>query len=362
MKNHLLVFFLFLGILSSKAQTISLTGLSYDDENDYYYFDVKVEGEYLYMGYGADVQLPTGLVCVKNDSDNPRIRRVAGLYPKNDDDEYYHTISSAFPDPSDLTHVRVACFSTSNKKFKAATGTLFRVCVRRTCTSTQWPIGEIKAYDVELNVDAETRYYVDATKNVAMFEGTSTLPLNISASSHWSTCILPFSTDLPGDVKAYTSSTSDEKNIFLTPAASLAAYTPYVLYSEAGFSGTVTGIVAETGYPETGYVTAGNLNGAVVPQTVNNGYIMQKQNGEVMFYAIGSGDSFLVPAGKCWMQIPDGGSAKAYNFVVADETGVESQIAPVDNSDKVYDLTGRRITHLRQNTLYIKDGKKFINK
>lgn len=337
------------------------TGLQYDSEFDLYYFDVMLEGENLYTAYGMDIQLPAGMEVVE-DEYGIFVEMIKDIYPSSGrNKEYTHSVTPAFPYPDDHSHLRVGCISTKNELMTATSGALFRVYVTSTYTSG-WPVGSIKLYAAELAMVGSHHNPQDHETVVAIHTGSTVLPLNISASSHWSTCILPFSTELPTGVKAYTSSTSDEENIFLTPAASLAAYTPYVLYSEAGFSGTVTGTVAETGYPETGYVTAGNLNGAVVPQTVKNGYIMQKQNGEVMFYAIGSGDSFLVPAGKCWMQIPAGGSAKAYNFIVADETGVERLIAPVDNGGKVYDLTGRHVTQLRQNTLYIKDGKKFINK
>lgn len=368
--KKIIVLLLFACSLWGNAQEVRdyvyASDIHYDANKGMSYFDVYLDGDNFYTAYGMDISVPQGMEINKkaqrDGSFKPDIviQQDGGMY----EDEYgptEHSLTPNFPNKSDYTHARVGCLSTGNYNMGATSGALFRVYVISTYTSG-WPLGTIKLYAAELAKVGSHHNPQDHETVVAVHTGSTDLSLNISASSHWSTCILPFSTELPGDVKAYTSSTSDEKNIFLTPAASLAAYTPYVLYSEAGFSGTVTGIVAETGYPETGYVTAGNLNGAVVPQTVNNGYIMQKQNGEVMFYAIGSGDSFLVPAGKCWMQIPDGGSAKAYNFVVADETGVESQIAPVDNSDKVYDLTGRRITHLRQNTLYIKDGKKFINK
>lgn len=373
MKKYLVMILCLGSAWTMKAQDTSdhltFTALEYDAESSSYYFDVNIIGETLYTGYGADIQLPAGLE-VDVDRGLPAVYMLDKewidasdvIYPKPQRGSYTHTVSSSFPTPADHTHFRVACFSSADALLTSSCGSLFRVFVSKTCTSAQWPIGEIKAYDVELNVDAETRFYpATVTQAIVMYEGTSTLPLTVTPSNHWSTCILPFDAELPTGVKAYTSTTSDAENIFLTPAASLAAYTPYILYSEAGYNGTVSGAVDAANCPTNGQVTAGNLNGAIVPQTVTDGFIMQKKNEVVKFYAINSGDSFLVPAGKCWMKLADS-NVKALNFVVENsETAIE-QVKDANNTNIIYDLTGRRLNTIKQGGLYIKNGEKFINK
>ena len=325
-----------------------------------YYFEVVLNGSTYYTAYGIDIQLPAGLEVVTARGGSPKITMDSNGAMYNDSEGFTeHTVSTAFPNSEDHTHARVGCMSTGNYDMAQTSGTLFRVYVTKTCTSTQWPIGAIKLYDVELNKVGQPYNSPDQCNPVAMFEGASTLPLTVSGTNHWSTCILPFATEIPEGVKAYTSSTSDEEKIFLTKSESIEAYTPYILYSENGFNGTVTGTV-DASCPANGCITAGNLNGAIVPQTVKNGYVLQNQDGVVQFYAIGTGDSFVIPAGKCWMNIADG-SAKAFGFVVEDADGIDNVRTMSDNAE-IYTLDGRKAGKLVPGSLYIKEGRKFINK
>ena len=122
----------------------------------------------------------------------------------------------------------------------------------------------------------------------------------------------------------------------------------------------MTGTV-DASCPANGCITAGNLNGAIVPQTVKNGYVLQNQSEGVKFYAIGTGDSFVIPAGKCWMDIA-GSSTKMFNFVIEDaETGIE-RVVNSNVGAEIYTLDGRKAGKLVPGSLYIKEGRKFINK
>ena len=105
----------------------------------------------------------------------------------------------------------------------------------------------------------------DVTDENVTISTTAKASLNISAANKWSTCILPFATALPEGVKAYSCSSKndDEQVFYLSDAASIEAYTPYVLYSESGYAGTLTGEVDASQYPESGKVAAGYLTGAI---------------------------------------------------------------------------------------------------
>lgn len=347
------------------------TQIGYDDYVKSYYVDICLQGEGIYTAFGIDLIFPAGMEVAVNTKGKPNIVMYDDLltedyseiiYPYTEGRrglDFTHEVSPNFPVPDDHSHARVAILSLENEYLTASSGTLFRVYVNKTCTSTQWPVGAIKLYDVELNKVGQPYNSPDQYNPVAMFEGTSTLPLTVSGTNHWSTCILPFATEIPEGVKAYTSSTSDEEKIFLTKSESIEAYTPYILYSENGFNGTVTGTV-DASCPANGCITAGNLNGAIVPQTVKNGYILQNQSEGVKFYAIGTGDSFVIPAGKCWMNIADG-SAKAFSFVVEDADGIDNVRTMSDNAE-IYTLDGRKAGKLVPGSLYIKEGRKFINK
>lgn len=363
--------YVLLGRADGLSDYLYATELRVDDYDGSTYFNVSLQGSKCYSGFGVDVQLPNGLeVAVDNGA--PYVVMIdfsyqideEVIYPYTKDRRgnysYTHTIMSSFPDEKDNKHVRVACFSSMNEKFTEESGALFRVYVKKTCSSTQWPIGEIKIHDVELNVDTDTRFYpCTSSKIVAMYEGTSTLPFNVSAANRWSTCILPFTATVPEGVKAYTVSSYDEENLNLKEEKTMEAYTPYILYSEDGYQGTLSGTVDASGYPEKGYTDGSVLKGAIVAQTVKNGYVMQKQDGEVMFYKIKEGDSFSVPAGKCWLELPTGSSAKSLSFTFEDETGIDTVRPAVKTSD-IYLIDGRRVSEPQPGKLYIKGGAKYV--
>lgn len=362
---------------------------SYGEDDDYPYFLVNLEGsDVSYTGYQMDIHLPDGMSVAFDEENNPRVELADPLggmdknykgtmYPCTATKistnvyvyNYTHIISSNLLDGKIL---RVTCYSSQSDNMKDYSGGLFKVYVKAS--------PYMKPGDVDIPIDGviltqnewseqDQQNHAYSYKPTVPCGGTITgvsgvcddVPFNISAANHWSTCILPFATEIPAGVKAYTSSTSDSENIYLNEAERIEAYTPYILYSEDGYTGTIGGTVNPADYPESGYVTAGNLSGAIVPQTVTAGYVMQKQDGVVQFYAIDEDDSFLVPAGKCWMNIPEAG-VKAFNFVVDNgETGIQTTLDVKRNSN-VYDLTGRRVSTMKKSGLYIKNGEKYLSK
>lgn len=369
-------------VYSATNKPIILNGT---DNNTY--FTVSLEGSDIsYTGYQMNIVLPAGMSVVQNSNGTAKVNlgtsssKEHSVYPSTvdfeeneDGDEvevykYTHSISGQV-NGNVLT---VVCYSSQSENMKTTTGDLFRVYVKAS------PF--MKPGDVNITIDniilthnewseQDGQNHAYSYKPTVPCGGTITgvsgecknVPFSISSNNHWSSCILPFSTEIPTGVKAYTSSTSDEESIYLNEAKRIEAYTPYVLYSEDGYTGTVGGTVNPADYPESGYVTAGNLSGAIVPQTVTAGYVMQKQDGVVQFYAIGEDDSFLIPAGKCWMIIPAAG-VKAFNFVVDNgETGIQTTLGVKRNSN-VYDLTGRRVSTMKKSGLYIKNGEKYLNK
>lgn len=362
----------------------------YDNDEEGAYFTVSLAGsDMIYNGYQMDIHLPAGMSVLHDEEDNLKVRLagpVAGasssaetIYPytytKVNKTLYTYTYQHGLTlNILDDNVLRVVCVSMQGESdFKATSGDLLYVYVKAS--------PYMKPGDVHVTIDNVVLNHnewdpVNEMYNAISYVPTvpcggtmsgvvsgecNDVPLVISATNHWSTCILPFATAIPDGVKAYTSSASDAENIFLAESESIEAYTPYILYSEGGYNGTVSGTVDANNYPESGIVTAGNLTGAIVPQTVQSGYILQKHNETVMFYAIDENDSFFVPAGKCWMNIA-ANNAKALNFVVENsETAIE-QVKDANNTNIIYDLTGRRINTIKQGGLYIKNGEKFINK
>lgn len=353
------IFFILATLLSLSvfAQTdyVYPTEIEYDEEEGLYYFDVYLKGEKIYTGYGMDIQLPSGMT-VFEDEEGPYVIMLEedNMYPKNRQG-YSHTVT---PYLHGASHLRVACISTSNANFRKTEGGLFRVYVNLDYTGG-WPIGGIKIYEALLGQVGNTVYPKDKTFPILLHSGETTLPLSVSASAHWSTCTLPFDAAIPEGVEAYTCEGVDGDVMNLAEETEFKAYTPYILYSETGFSGTVTGTV-ETTHPAEGYVNSDPLCGAIVPQTAKDGFVMQNLGGEVMFYPIKEGSTFTVPAGKCWVPASQNlAKVRSLDFNIIGTTGiVEKKTMKADNT--IYSLDGRIVTEMIPGKIYIQNGEKVL--
>lgn len=343
------------------SDRVFASSLAYDDEYELYYFDVMLEGANLYTAYGMDIQLPIGMEVV-DDGETIYVLMNDPMYPQNKlTKKYSHSVTPAFPYAEDHSHLRVGCISTKNEDMTSTSGALFRVYVTINYEENAWPIGSIKVYDAELNKVGQPYDAPDTETIVPLHTGETTLTFNVSDAAKWSTCILPFSASIPEGVKAYTCSSNDEDYIYLTEAESFAAYTPYILYAENGYSGTVSGTVEATIPDEakSGVVESGYLSGAIVPQTATEGYVLQKQDEGVKFYAIGENDSFTIPAGKCWLKMPNDGYTRFYGFKFEETTSV-SEIPTVQSSSlPSFDLSGHCIQNGKG--VIIREGNKVLN-
>lgn len=365
MKKALLLTFLFVSLCSASFAQKTTDDYMYIDGiktvNGNLCFDVIMKGsDMYYTAFQADIQLPSGLRVKSKRGGAPSIDLLSIEATFNDDEGFTeHSIATNFPEEGNQTFVRIGCSSSGNYNMAQTSGPLFRVFVEK--VDATWPIGSIQFSNALFITDDAIGYEIANREYVVVIKEDATLPLKVSSAAKWSTCVLPFSAEIPDGVTAYTCSSNDNENIYLTEAVSFEAYTPYILYSENGYSANIGGTVDAEGCPANGVSTDGYLVGAVVPQTVKEGYILQKHGEDVKFYAIDEGDSFVVPAGKCWMNIPEVG-VKAFNFVVDNgETGIQTTL-DVKRNSCVYDLTGRRISTMKKDGLYIKNGEKFINR
>lgn len=193
---------------------------------------------------------------------------------------------------------------------------------------------------------------------------STSISLSISATNHWSTCILPFDAELPTGVTAYSTSAKttidDADYLILSKVNALEGYKPYILYSETAYSGSLEGTVDATKYPTEGYVTDGYLNGAITVQQITEGFVLQNLTEGMKFYDTG-GQTFSIPAGKCWVTLPSA-EAKAFGFALEDETGVKPIRDQKQYENEVYDMSGKKIDirQTRVNHIYIINGQKVL--
>ena len=187
--------------------------------------------------------------------------------------------------------------------------------------------------------------------------------VNISEENMWSTCVLAFDAELPEGVRAFISTGMDENSVLMEEVTTLEAYKPYVLYAQNGYEGTLTGVVDLTAYQET--VTDGVLSGAIVKQEASSGYILQNQGQGSKFYNM-NGQTFTIPAGKCWLSAFDAGASSVTMRFKGGVTGIEGvymeRPTGVEGADMLYDLEGRRVENPLPGRVYIKGGKKVMLK
>ena len=187
--------------------------------------------------------------------------------------------------------------------------------------------------------------------------------VNISEENMWSTCVLAFDAELPEGVRAFISTGMDENSVLMEEVTTLEAYKPYVLYAQNGYEGTLSGVVDLTTYQET--VTDGVLSGAIVKQETSSGYILQNQGQGSKFYNV-NGQTFTIPAGKCWLSAFDASGISVTMRFTGGVTGIEgvyvNSPADIEADETVYDLEGRRVENPQPGRVYIKGGKKVMLK
>lgn len=259
-------------------------------------------------------------------------------------------------------YIRFICLSLTSKTFSKTSGNLIDIGVVPTPYLKPGNI-DIKLVNVKFARKIE-EYGFKADELVLgglTAEAESTLPVKVSSANKYSTIVFPFDLDeIPTGLEVYSCNSTNGENLLLTKQNNAKAYTPYILYAENGFEGTLSGIVDASKYSET--VTSGYLSGAVTAQEITGGngcYVMQNKGSGVMFYRVDD-TSFAIPAGKCWLTLPaelQGSTA----FRLDGTTAIHEVKGESTESTVVFDLQGRRVEN-PTNGIYIFDGKKRIAK
>lgn len=375
-KNKLILFLaLFLACTTTWADVettdkVVISELSVEPGGKSTYFDVSLQGsDVYYTAYEIDLYLPEGL-NVEYRNGNPRVSmRKPSLYPyitteeENDEGEfvevkqYTHMLDFAV---NENNRLKAIALSTKNENFTSVSGALFRVYVQ---ASPYLKPGnaDIKVSAKLVTADKVKHIPAEYISTSVKVGSTSTLDLTVSSANQFGTCILPFDYALPADgsLKAYTCSQCTSKELLLTEVQTkMEAYTPYILYSPSDFSANIGGEVDASKYPEGGTVKQGYLVGTVVQKELkeSTSYVMQNQGNGAMFYNVGD-TPFVLSAGKCYAELPDGSEARVIRM--DDATGIiETENVELE-SENGFDLSGRRVDKL-QKGVYIVKGKKVI--
>ena len=348
--------------ISDLAYDEDITWYEGDDEKEgAYYFIVSISGERLYCACNLSITLPNGLSYIFDDDEGVYLIR------KNNDTgkllKSVHAIGSAKPGVA----MNIAVSSNNNTEFRATSGKLFNVYVtidESAFTSSFSPKPIVKLSNLNLTTSAAEKY-VPADFACRPFTTgiptSRTLPVNVSAANKVGTLIIPFDKELPSGLKAYTCEALVGELLTLTPAASFAACTPYIVYAESGYSGNISGTVdMSADYGTTDVFTGGYLTGVLTGTTVNAGYILQNKGTGPMFYDADD-VSFSLPAGRCYLTPPPSG-VKAFAFNFEDAVGIAEQLSNCNLSNcQMFDLQGRPVSSPTRG-IYIQGRRKVVVK
>lgn len=313
-----------------------------------------------YTAYNLDIELPFGLeVCHQDGSPLIALPNDFSIYATGISG-LSHSVSASILSNG---HVRVACFSGRNAHFAKTTGILFQMPVRVSspfvCPGTQ----QIRISGQNLTVQENAKKYIpaDRSESISLAEGEVSVNLAIPAEVGYSTCVFPFDATVPEGLKAFCCNETAGETLYLQHVVKLKAYTPYILYAKMGYSGTLSGSISTVSYRQNvanGKVRSGYLCGAVTPQAITTGFVLQSLDAGVKFYFT-AGESFLIPSGKCWLEIAES-QARALSFQIKNnETQINTPHSDLETKAPLFDLRGRRVSHPLPG-IYIQGNRKLL--
>lgn len=340
----------------------TITSAELTPNGDYVLLTVGVQGSRLYTAYNLDITLPPG-VDVYSDEDGLWVMmdEDGGIYPyssKMGKKTFTHTLSCSYGVQGERV-LRLSCFSSSNQSFIANSGNLFQMAIVASAfakpgTNTI----HISGGNLTAIEDNVTNKYVPADKDyeVLTIGNSSSLDININAGNKFSTCILPFDCT-PSGFSAYGANSVEGDYIVLDEVQKMSAYTPYIIYNATGYTGKISGTVDGSKYVAT--ATSGLLTGAIEPQKITEGYVMQNKGDGSMFYKV-DGHAFTIPAGKCWYSQTSGAKdALGFEFG-GTPSGISKLADSIKKSSAVYDLNGRQVANPQIGQIYIINNKKVL--
>lgn len=349
--------------------------------NEEYQLTVNLNGTQIYTAFEMDIELPSGLepVMVKDSKGvmRPKVwlwmgeNTVFSLIEGPGYNIPSHTLVASYGAVG-KNILRMSCYSGTVENFTATSGTLVTIYCKASpylkpgkndvrITECHFTANEKVTVDGKETTRIQQYNCKDRTEKITA-KAHSTATINVSAKNQWGSCVVPFDIPvLPSGLEAYTVTDRQSGVAYLKPQTSILAYTPVLLYAENGFSGTFSGDVDETKYKEVAQQDI--IYGAIVPQTKDNGFVLQNLGEGVKLYAM-SGQTFEIPAGKCWVMPTFSNGAKYMEMVIDDGTtgigSAECSNGAVQHEPVFYSLDGKRVENPLPGNIYIVDGQKVL--
>lgn len=350
-------------------------------KDEVYQLTVNLHGTQIYTAFEMDIKLPSGLepVMVKDSKGvmRPKVwlwmgeNTVFSLIEGPGYNIPSHTLIASYGAVG-KNILRMSCYSGIVENFTATSGTLVTIFCKASpylkpgkndvcITECHFTANEKVTVDGKETTHIQQYNCKDRTETITAL-AKSTATINVSAKNQWGSCVVPFDIpELPSGLEAYTVTDRESGIAYLKPQTSIQAYTPVLLYAENGFSGTFSGDVDETKYKEVAQQDI--IYGAIVPQTKNDGFVLQNLGEGVKLYAM-SGQTFEIPAGKCWVKPTIYNGAKYMEMVIDDGTtgigSAECSNGASQHEPVYYSLDGKRVENPLPGKIYIVDGQKVL--
>lgn len=322
-----------------------------------------------YTAYNLDIHVPFGISFTTSDDGTGNLLPDVGL-PEDFSiyamrlNQLSHGIAGSIINSRQL---RVVCSSNANKELLSAKGDVFTFGLHVTSPYVKPGNNFMTLTGQNLTVRENAQKFVPADTVLPLYveEGEMNVRVVIDASNQYTTLLLPFDCEVPEGITAYSCSSVADRKALLTQVQSLHAYEPYILYAPMGYSGSLSGWLSASAYEESvsneGVCRSGLLCGAVCPQSISQGYVLQTGADGGMTFTPTGGDTYLVPEGKCWLAIEE--EADSLTLALDDPTSIERiESCEKSKDNKVqynYDLMGRRATTplLKRNIIIFKGQK-----
>ena len=350
-------------------------------KDEVYQLTVNLHGTQIYTAFEMDIKLPSGLepVMVKDSKGDMRPKvwlwmgenTVFSLIEGPGYNIPSHTLIASYGAVG-KNILRMSCYSGTVENFTATSGTLVTIFCKASpylkpgkndvcITECHFTANEKVTVDGKETTHIQQYNCKDRTETITAL-AHSTATINVSAKNQWGSCVVPFDIpELPSGLEAYTVTDRESGIAYLKPQTSILAYTPVLLYAENGFSGTFSGDVDETKYKEVAQQDI--IYGAIVPQTKNDGFVLQNLGDGVKLYAM-SGQTFEIPAGKCWVKPTIYNGAKYMEMVIDDGTtgigSAECSNGAAQQEPVYFSLDGKMVENPLPGKIYIVDRQKVL--
>ena len=173
----------------------------------------------------------------------------------------------------------------------------------------------------------------------------------------------PFATVIPEGVTAYNAIQTPGNNDIIimsevSGGSALPAGAGFILSGTADATVTMVPATDEDQVSTAGTLLLGSA-GRTATLNATYDYVLGKKNEHVAFYRVNS-EANVLPMNRAYLHFTGGGVVKMnFNHTT---TGIEAVSPAAQQDGPIYDLSGRRVSHMSKGGIYIRNGKKILVK